>query len=220
VHVEHHLHVPRPGQERHRNVVEHASEGGRRQEVDLLEERQLLVYAVDAVLLQVRVAEREADAGHRVEDAVLGGQRLDRDRVHVLRVDDRACQVQVGLQPDGHAGQVLAEHGGHRGLPRHLHLEGHLDLRACPDEFLARELHVLEGQVDGLAVVPLLDPGQQGHRQRLDLLVDLATDEDDLTVQRAAGAHVPVEDAGVHRRAALAEAGHHLLEHAPHPASR
>jgi hypothetical protein len=102
----------------------------------------------------------------------------------------------------------------YRGLPRHLHLEGHLDLRARAHELPACELHVLEGQVGGLPVLPILDPGQQGHRQRVDLLVDLAADEDDLTVQRAAGADVPVEDAGVHRRAALAEAGHHLLEHA------
>jgi hypothetical protein len=97
---------------------------------------------------------------------VLRGHRLDRDGVHVLRVDHRLRQVEVGLQPDGHAGQELAEHRGDRGLPRHLDLERDLDLRTRADQFPAGQVHVLERQVGHVGLpaearLAVLDPRQQ-----------------------------------------------------------
>ncbi len=182
---DHHQFV-RAGHEGQLHLVDPAGVLTRREELDLLEERQLLVHAVQVAGLQVGALEPETELAERLQHALLRGQRLDRDRVEVARVD-RAGHGHLGAQAQVHAVQVVAEHRGQRGFPGHGQLEGDAAVLAGgqperPGHHRAEELHPRAALA---AVLVPLHPGDQAQRDVRDVGVGVAARQPHLTGEHA-----------------------------------
>src|SRR5690606_36417632 len=96
----------------------------RREELDLLVERQLLPRPPDVAALHVRTLEAEAQLDERVQDGLLRRQRVHVDRVQVAGVH-RPRDLQLGAHPDVHPAQRLPVDHRDRRLPGDLQPERH-----------------------------------------------------------------------------------------------
>jgi hypothetical protein len=211
-------HLERVGcrHERHLDLVQPARERGRRAELQLLVAVQRRTG--DAATLDVGAAEGAADPFERREDALLCRQRLHPDGIEVALVPGLR-DLQLRADADGHLRQVPPGDHVERRLQWQCQperdgppLAGSQDERtgcAFPtDPLLADRLAVLAV----VAGVLVLGPHDERQVQVADLLLELAGEDLDDPVERAARP----TDGGVHDRVhgrAAAEPGLESLEH-------
>lgn len=186
---------------------------GRRIELDLLVERQVLIDPAEVAHLQVGALEVEPELGEGPQHGLLRGQRRDLEGVQVALVDGLG-DGQLGAHAHHHAVQRPAHHLGDRALPRDGELEGDGAMLAGAQRERPGDLGAEELDETGLLVLAVLglDPGDQTEGDVLDVGVEVAARQADLAAQRVARPYPRGGQNGVHRGGADAEGSQHPFE--------
>ncbi len=213
VRLQYDLHAARVRQERQLDLVDLLRVRGRRDELDLLVERQSLAGAADAPVLEVGRLETEPEPAQGFEHGLLHRQWRDDQLVEIALVL-RTRHRQLGAHAEDDAQALPVQLGGRR-LPRQGHAERHAALLALGEAEAAADGEAVEGD-DVLALTALvlgLDPGHQLQGDVLDLEVRFSAHELNLAGERAAGPDGSRVEDRVDGGAAHAERAEQSFEH-------
>lgn len=183
--LQYHLHAVGVREEGQFDLADHVGVLGRRGELDLLVEGQLLAGATDAAQFEVGGLEAVAQLPEGLEDRLLDGKRAHVDLVEITPVPG-AGHREFGAQPE-YDTQALPVQLGDRGLPGQRHTERDTALLALGETEAAADGESVED--DGALVFPVvglgLDTGDEFERDELSHLIGESHEQGQLPADTA-----------------------------------